>query len=97
MPKQRVYSRCPAPFFLEIQLVFQRQNGLHNRNIPRRWTHCRYSDRPLEGGPLMAKNGTKLTYTFVNPNTPKAFENTLKKILIDKLLSNPPKSAPMKT
>ena len=39
----------------------------------------------------MAKNNVKLTYTFVNPNTPKAFENTLKKILIDKLLSNPPK------
>jgi len=45
----------------------------------------------------MAKNNVKLTYTFVNPNTPKAFENTLKKILIDKLLSNPPKPAPMKT
>lgn len=39
----------------------------------------------------MAKNDIKLTYTFVNPNTPKVFENTLKKILIDKLLSNPPK------
>ena len=45
----------------------------------------------------MAKNDVKLTYIFVNPNTPKVFENTLKKILIDKLLSNPPKSAPMKT
>ena len=45
----------------------------------------------------MAKSNTKLTYTFVNPNTPKAFENTLKKILIDKLLSNPPKPKPMKT
>lgn len=40
----------------------------------------------------MAKNDIKLTYTFVNPNTPKAFENTLKKILIDKLLSQPPKT-----
>ena len=45
----------------------------------------------------MAKNDVKLTYTFVNPNTPKAFENKLKKILIDKLLSNPPKSTPVKT
>lgn len=40
----------------------------------------------------MAKNNVKPTYTFVNPNTPKAFENTLKKILIDKLLSQPPKT-----
>ena len=40
----------------------------------------------------MAKNNITLTYTFVNPNTPKAFENTLKKILIDKLLSQPPKT-----
>ena len=39
----------------------------------------------------MAKNNVKLTYTFVNPNTTKAFENTLNNILIDKLLSNPPK------
>ena len=45
----------------------------------------------------MAKNDVKLTYTFENPNTPKVFENTLKKILIDKLLSNPPKPKPMKT
>lgn len=45
----------------------------------------------------MAKNDIKLTYTFVNPNTPKVFENTLKKILIDKLLSNPPKLTPVKT
>ena len=51
----------------------------------------------LGRGPLMAKNDVKLTYIFVNPNTPKAFENTLKKILIDKLLSNPPKPTPMKT
>ena len=51
----------------------------------------------LGRGPLMAKNDVKLTYTFVNPNTPKAFENTLKKILIDKLLSNPPKPTPVKT
>ena len=40
----------------------------------------------------MAKNNVKLTYTFENPNTPKVFENTLKKILIDKLLSQPPKT-----
>lgn len=46
----------------------------------------------LGRGPFMAKNNAKLTYTFVNPNTPKAFENTLKKILIDKLLSQPPKT-----
>ena len=46
----------------------------------------------LGRGPLMANNDMKLTYTFVNPNTPKAFENTLKKILIDKLLSQPPKT-----
>ena len=45
----------------------------------------------LGRGPFMAKNNVKLTYTFINPNTPKVFENTLKKILIDKLLSNPPK------
>ena len=45
----------------------------------------------------MAKNNVKLTYTFVNPNTPKAFENTLKKILIDKLLSNPPKTTFVKS
>lgn len=44
----------------------------------------------------MAKNDVKLTYTFVNPNTPQAFENTLKKILLDKLLSNPPKPTPAK-
>lgn len=35
----------------------------------------------------MTKNEVKRTYTFVDPNTPKAFEQTLKKILIDKLLS----------
>ncbi len=35
----------------------------------------------------MAKNQVKLTYTFSNPNTPKAFENALRKILLDKLLS----------
>lgn len=44
----------------------------------------------------MAKSETKLTFTFVNPNTPQAFEHTLKKILIDKLLSNPPKLTPTK-
>lgn len=44
-------------------------------------------------GPPMAKNEVKLTYTFVNPNTPKAFENTFKKILIDKLLSQKPQTA----
>ena len=45
----------------------------------------------------MAKNNVNLTYTFVNPNTPKAFENTLKKILIDKLLSQSPKPTPVKS
>ena len=45
----------------------------------------------------MVKNEVKLTYTFVNPNTPKEFEHTLKKILLDKLLSNPPKPTPAKT
>ncbi len=35
----------------------------------------------------MAKQEVQLTFTFVNPNTPKAFERQLQKILIDKLLS----------
>lgn len=39
----------------------------------------------------MAKNDVTLTYTFINPNTPKVFENTLKRILIDKLISQSPK------
>lgn len=29
----------------------------------------------------------KLTYTFVNPNTPKQFENQLKKIILEKLVN----------
>lgn len=35
----------------------------------------------------MAKQAVQLTFTFVNPNTPKEFERQLQKILIDKLLS----------
>ena len=35
----------------------------------------------------MAKQEVQLTFTFVNPNTPKEFERQLQKILIDKLLS----------
>ena len=35
----------------------------------------------------MAKQEVQLTFTFVNPNTPKEFERQLRKILIDKLLS----------
>ena len=35
----------------------------------------------------MAKQEVQLTFTFVNPNTPKVFERQLQKILIDKLLS----------
>ena len=58
---------------------------------------AKYKYNVLGRGPLMAKNTVKLTYTFVNPNTPKAFENTLKKILIDKLLSNPPKTTLVKS
>ena len=34
----------------------------------------------------MAKQEVQLTFTFVNPNTPKEFERQLQKILIDKLL-----------
>lgn len=35
----------------------------------------------------MARQETKPTFTFVNPNKPKEFERQLKKILMDKLLS----------
>lgn len=35
----------------------------------------------------MAKQEVQLTFTFVNPNTPKEFERQLQKILIDKLLA----------
>ncbi len=35
----------------------------------------------------MAKQEVQLTFTFVNPNTPREFERQLQKILIDKLLS----------
>ena len=45
-PKQRVFSRCAAPFFLEIHKVFLRQNGLPNGKIPRRWSYFPFSDRP---------------------------------------------------
>ena len=40
-----------------------------------------------EGGCAMAKQEVQLTFTFVNPNTPKEFERQLQKILINKLLS----------
>jgi len=45
MPKQWVFSRCAAPFFLEIHPVFPRQNGLHNEKIPYCWAHFQFSDR----------------------------------------------------
>lgn len=35
----------------------------------------------------MAKQAVQLTFNFVNPNTPKEFERQLKKILLEKLLS----------
>ena len=35
----------------------------------------------------MTKQEVELTFTFVNPNTPEDFERQLRKILIDKLLS----------
>lgn len=35
----------------------------------------------------MSNKGVQLTFTFENPNTPKSFVCMLKKILIDKLLS----------
>ena len=35
----------------------------------------------------MTKQEVQLTFTFVNPNTPEDFERQLRKILIDKLLS----------
>lgn len=34
----------------------------------------------------MARQEVQLNFTFVNPNTPKAFERQLQRILIDKLL-----------
>lgn len=34
----------------------------------------------------MPKQAAQLTFTFVNPNTPKVFERQLQKVLIDKLL-----------
>ena len=33
------------------------------------------------------KQSNPLTYTFINPNSPAAFEAALKKILLDKLLA----------
>ena len=36
----------------------------------------------------MAKQEVQLTFTFVNPNTPKEFEKLFRKLLIDKLLSS---------
>ena len=35
----------------------------------------------------MAKQEVQLTFTFVNPNTPKEFEKQFRKILIEKLLA----------
>lgn len=35
----------------------------------------------------MAKTEVNLVYTFTNPNTAKEFENLLKRILIEKLIS----------
>ena len=40
-----------------------------------------------KGGASMAKSGPEPTYTFTNPNDPKAFELMLKRILVNKLLS----------
>ena len=36
----------------------------------------------------MARQEVQLTFTFVNPNTPKEFEKLLRRMLIDKLLSS---------
>ena len=33
------------------------------------------------------KNMSKLNFIFINPNSPSAFEETLKKILLEKLLA----------
>lgn len=33
------------------------------------------------------KKSPSLTYTFINPNSPAAFEEAFKKILLDKLLA----------
>ena len=33
------------------------------------------------------KNSPSLTYIFLNPNSPDAFEETMKKILLEKLLA----------
>lgn len=41
----------------------------------------------------MSNKGVKLTFTFENPNTPKSFACMLKKILIDKLLSQQSETA----
>ena len=35
----------------------------------------------------MAKTEVNIVYTFSNPNTSKEFENLLKRILIEKLIS----------
>ena len=35
----------------------------------------------------MAQQRKDLTFTFVNPNTPEAFEKLLQKILLEKLIS----------
>ena len=33
------------------------------------------------------KQSASLTYTFINPNSPAAFEEALKKVLLEKLLA----------
>lgn len=48
------------------------------------------------GGHFMSKNAAPLTFTFENPNTPKAFEHMLKKVLIERLLSRQNMTAPVK-
>jgi len=42
----------------------------------------------------MAKKTVPLTFTFVDPNTPKLFQQLLQRILTDRLLSNPPYPLP---
>ena len=35
----------------------------------------------------MTQSAPKPTYIFINPNTPEEFEQTLKRIMIEKILS----------
>ena len=41
-----------------------------------------------KGGCPMAKQQTELTFTYINPNTPKAFENYFRQILTERLLAS---------